>query len=225
MTTLSALQSTEISKLPALGFADAIAIIPDVLTDVRYYATYNFVGTRIDGYEAPRILLTCEAAKALRAVSDEIVSKGYRLKLYDGYRPQTAVDHFIRWAEDIHDTAMKPYFYPETDKSVLFAQGYIATRSSHSRGSTVDLTLFDMTTGCDADMGGTFDFFDPCSCPGYALLTPQQRDNRELLRNAMLCHGFTQYPLEWWHFTLSDEPYPDTYFSFPITAGFPACMF
>ena len=132
-------------------------ICPDVLQEIRYYSTYNFVGERIDGYETPVAYLTKEAAKALKEVSDELVSKGYRLKIYDAYRPQTAVNHFARWAEDVKDTKMKEYFYPELDKSVLFDQGYIDYKSGHSRGSTLDLTLFDMKTEQEVDMGGTFD--------------------------------------------------------------------
>ena len=133
-------------------------VIPDAILEVRYYSTYNFVGDRIEGYEEPLALLTREAAVALREVSDELMEKGYRLKIYDAYRPQCAVDHFVKWARDASDTRMKPYFYPELDKSVLFEQSYISSKSGHSRGSTVDLTLFDMSSGKEVDMGGTFDY-------------------------------------------------------------------
>ena len=129
------------------GFVALAEAVPDVILEPRYYSTYNFVGERIDGYEEPCALLTKEAARALRAASDDCVRRGYRLKIYDAYRPQRAVAHFVRWAADVGDTRMKPFFYRDLDKSVLFAQGYIAERSGHSRGSTVDLTLFDMKTG------------------------------------------------------------------------------
>lgn len=200
----------------ASGFVLLSEAAPDVMLEIRYYSTYNFVGDRIDGYEEPCAMLTKEAAAALRAVSDELVKKGYRLKVYDAYRPRRAVSHFVAWARDRSDARMKPYFYPELDKSVLFRKGYIARRSGHSRGSTVDLTLFDMRTGKEADMGGVFDYFGRVSHPGYRGITKEQRANRMLLRNAMAAHGFRPLSTEWWHFTLSDEPYPDTYFDFPV---------
>ena len=192
--------------------------VPDAILEIRYYSTYNFVGDRIDGYEEPCALLTKEAASALKEVSDELVSKGYRLKIYDAYRPQKAVTHFMNWAKNINDTRMKQYFYPELDKSVLFAQGYIAEKSGHSRGSTVDLTLFDMKTEKEVDMGGTFDYFGQLSHPDYKQITAEQYENRMILRNAMLAHGFKPLEEEWWHFTLKDEPFPDTYFTFPVSS-------
>jgi D-alanyl-D-alanine dipeptidase len=198
-------------------FVEIAEAVPDAILEIRYYATYNFVGERIDGYEQPTALLTREAAEALREVSDELMQKGYRLKIYDAYRPQCAVDHFVRWAADVSDTTMKAYFYPDLDKSVLFPQGYIAEHSGHSRGSTVDLTLFDMTTEKEVDMGGTFDWFGEESHPDYtATLTDEQYANRMILREAMLRHGFNPIEEEWWHFTLADEPFPDTYFTFPV---------
>lgn len=201
------------------GFVLLSDAVPDVIQEVRYYSTYNFVGERIDGYEEPCVLLTKEAAEALKEVSDDVIAQGYRLKIYDGYRPQTAVNHFVRWAEDLEATQMKPYFYPEVDKTLLFSQGYIAAKSGHSRGSTLDLTLFDMSTGKELDMGGTFDYFGELSHPDYtATLTQQQLDNRNILRDAMLRHGFKPLDTEWWHFTLENEPYPDTYFDFPVCA-------
>ena len=190
--------------------------VPDAILEIRYYSTYNFVGERIDGYEAPVAYLTKEAAAALKEASDELVRKGYRIKIYDAYRPQTAVNHFARWAEDVKDTKMKKYFYPGLDKSVLFKQGYIDYKSGHSRGSTVDLTLFDMKTGKELDMGGTFDYFGIKSHPDYKKITKTQYNNRMILRNAMTAHGFRPLSTEWWHFTLNDEPYPDTYFDFPV---------
>ncbi|MBR0168473.1 MAG: M15 family metallopeptidase [Synergistaceae bacterium] len=190
--------------------------VPDAILEIRYYSTYNFVGSRINGYERPVAYLTKKAAAALREVSDELVSKGYRLKIFDAYRPQTAVNHFAEWAQKIDDVKMKEYFYPELDKSVLFKQDYIMYKSGHSRGSTVDLTLFDMNTERDADMGGTFDYFGEKSHPDYKGLTPAQYNNRMILREAMIKHGFKPLYSEWWHFTLENEPYPDTYFDFPV---------
>ena len=164
--------------------------VPDAILEIRYYATYNFVGTRIDGYEAPIAMLTKKAAKALKAVSDDVMAKGYRLKIYDAYRPQKAVDHFVRWAADVADTTMKYCFYPNLDKSVLFEQDYIMAKSGHTRGSTVDLTLFDMATGKELDMGGTFDWFGEESHPDYRGITDEQYAHRMILRTAMLSHGF-----------------------------------
>ena len=192
--------------------------VPDAILEIRYYSTYNFVGDRIDGYEEPLAFLTREAAEALREVSDALVEQGYRLKIYDAYRPQMAVTHFMNWALDSEDVRMKDYFYPELDKDVLFPQGYIAEHSGHSRGSTVDLTLFDMTTEKEVDMGGTFDYFGELSHPDYTDITEEQYANRMLLRDAMVEHGFKPLVEEWWHFTLADEPYPDTYFTFPINS-------
>ena len=198
------------------GFVKLAEAVPDVILEIRYYSTYNFVGARIDGYENPTAYLTKEAAAALKEVSDELVKKGYRLKIYDAYRPQTAVNHFARWAKDVKDTKMKKYFYPELDKSVLFKQGYIDYKSGHSRGSTLDLTLFDMNTEQEVDMGGTFDYFGLKSHPDYKGLTPKQFENRMILRDAMTAHGFRPISTEWWHFILNNEPYPDTYFDFPV---------
>ena len=202
----------------ASGFVLLTDVVPDAILEIRYYSTYNFVGDRIDGYEEPLAFLTREAAEALREVSDDLNQKGYRLKIYDAYRPQMAVSHFMRWALDFEDTRMKAYFYPDLEKDVLFPLGYIAEHSGHSRGSTVDLTLFDMTTEKEVDMGGTFDYFGELSHPDYVDITEEQYANRMILREAMLAHGFKPLPEEWWHFTLEDEPYPDTYFTFPINS-------
>lgn len=201
------------------GFVLVSDVVPDAILEIRYFSTYNFVGERIDGYEQPCALLTKEAAEALKAVSDDLVEQGYRLKIFDAYRPQTAVDHFVRWAEDPDAEEMKPYFYPNVEKSRLFHEGYISSKSGHSRGSTVDLTLFDVKTGKELDMGGVFDYFGELSHPGYTDgLTEEQIANRKLLRNAMVKHGFRPLSTEWWHFTLIEEPYPDTYFTFPVSA-------
>ena len=199
------------------AFVNITDVVPDAILEIRYFGTYNFVGTRIDGYLQPTALLTREAATALKEVSDEMIAKGYRLKIYDAYRPQCAVDHFVRWAADVPDTLMKRYFYPDLDKSVLFEQDYIMAKSGHTRGSTVDLTLFDMSTEKEVDMGGTFDWFGEESHPDYTGITAEQFANRMLLREAMLRHGFKPLESEWWHFTLADEPYKDTYFDYPVT--------
>lgn len=203
-------------EMDSSDFVHISDVVPDVIYEIRYYSTYNFVGTRVDGYEAPVALLTKEAAAALKIASDNLIKQGYRLKIFDAYRPQTAVNHFIRWAEDIQDTAMKQYFYPDVDKSRLFELEFICARSGHSRGSTVDLTLFDMKTEREVDMGGTFDWFGKESYPDYENLTEEQIKMRHILRDAMIEAGFKPFDTEWWHFTLKNEPFPDTYFDFPI---------
>ena len=216
-------------------FVDIADFIPDAILEIRYHTSYNFVGAPIDGYEQPTALLTRAAAEALLAVSEDLKAQGYRIKIFDAYRPQCAVDHFVRWAADVSDTLMKPYFYPDLDKSVLFEQEYIMEKSGHTRGSTVDLTLFDMATEREVDMGGTFDWFGPESHPDFCgdpdagafngdnhespanrSITPEQFALRMVLREAMVRHGFKTLDSEWWHFTLKDEPYPDTYFTFPV---------
>lgn len=201
------------------GFVSLSEYIPDAILEIRYYSTYNFVGERINGYEQPIAILSKEAAQALKEVSDELAAQGYRLKIYDAYRPQRAVDHFVRWSKS-SDTKMKAYFYPELEKDQLFPQGYIMEKSGHSRGSTVDLTLFDMASGKEVDMGGTFDYFGELSHPDYDQLSDEQKENRQLLAQVMTSHGFQSLPEEWWHFTLENEPYPDTYFDFPVNADY-----
>ncbi len=210
------------------GFVNITDVVPDAILEVRYFGTYNFVGARIDGYEQPTALLTRRAADSLRAVSEDLKVRGYRLKIYDAYRPQRGVDHFVRWGKDLADTLMKPYFYPNETKDSLFIKDYIATKSGHSRGSTLDLTIFDMRTEKEVDMGGTFDWFGRESHPDCGgdpetgvyrqndTITEQQFANRMILREAMLSHGFKPYDCEGWHFTLKDEPYPNTYFRFPV---------
>ena len=200
----------------ASGFVSVGKVIPDVLLDIRYYSSYNFIGERIDGYEEPAALLTREAAEALKAVSDEAMGMGFRLKIFDAYRPQKAVDHFVRWAKDPDDIRMKRYFYPGLEKKDIIPQHYIAAHSGHSRGSTVDLTLFDMVLQQDLDMGGTFDFFGEKSHPDYAGVSNEQHKNRLFLQRLMVKHGFCPLDSEWWHFTLENEPWPDTYFTFPV---------
>ncbi len=192
--------------------------VPSIVQEIRYFSTYNFIGDRIDGYEQPVAIITKEAARALKAVSNEMNVKGYRLKIFDAYRPATAVKHFVLWGIEDLDQRMKPFFYPDLEKTELFELGYIASKSSHSRGSTVDLTLLDMETGKEIDMGSPFDFFNEISHPDYKGVTDEQYDNRMLLQSVMLKHGFVPIDCEWWHFTLADEPYPDTYFEFPVNS-------
>jgi D-alanyl-D-alanine dipeptidase len=146
--------------------------------------------------------------------------RGYRLKIFDTYRPARAVKHFVLWGIEDLDLRMKPYFYPDLEKQELFAKGYIASQSSHSRGSTVDLTLLDMATGKEVDMGSPFDMFSEVSHPDYRGITEQQYDNRMILQQVMVRNGFSPIDCEWWHFTLNDEPFPDTYFDFPVSVGY-----
>ena len=202
------------------GFVLITDVVPEAILEIRYYSTYNFVGERIHAYEAPVAYLTKEAAEALKNVSDDLMAQGYRIKIYDAYRSQIAVEHFKRWAQDINSISMKKYFYPDMQKDELIAEEYIATRSSHSRGSTVDLTLLDMSTGKELDMGSPFDLFSVVSHPDYKGITEQQYENRMMLQRAMVRNGFEPIDCEWWHFTLKDEPYPDTYFEFPVSAEY-----
>ena len=197
------------------GFVYVRDIIPSITEDVRYAGSHNFIGRPVDGYNAPCAVLTQEAAMALKTAAEAFAAKGYTLLVYDGYRPQRAVNHFMRWAEDTSDTAAKAEFYPDLDKVELFDRGYIAKRSGHSRGSTIDLTLLN-STGQPLDMGGEFDWFSPVSGHDYANLTDEQKANRLLLKTGMMEAGFLPYSEEWWHYRLKDEPYPDTYFDFVI---------
>lgn len=194
--------------------------VPGIVQEIRYFSTYNFVGDRIDGYEEPVALLTREAARALKNVANEANVMGYRLKVFDAYRPARAVRHFVFWGIEDLDLRMKPFFYPNLEKQVLFQEGYIAKESSHSRGSTVDLTLLDMATGKEVDMGSPFDLFDPLSHPDNRDVTDAQYDNRMLLQNLMVRAGFVPIDCEWWHFTLGDEPFPETYFDFPVSTEY-----
>jgi D-alanyl-D-alanine dipeptidase len=198
------------------GFVYVTDVIPDAVLDIRYYGTDNFVGRRIDSYNAPQAILTAEAAHALSKAAETLRRDGYAIKIFDAYRPKGAVAHFVRWARDLGDTRQKAAFYPGVDKADLFRLGYIAERSGHSRGSTVDLTIVDAATMTEADMGSGFDFFGPVSAADSGAISPLQRKNRDMLRRAMSLGGFRPIRTEWWHFTLKDEPYPDTYFDFPI---------
>ncbi len=202
------------------GFVLLSDHVPDIVQEIRYFSTYNFIGDRIDGYEEPCAILTTEAARALKGVSRELNVQGYRLKVFDAYRPAGAVKQFVLWGIEDTDIRMKPYFYPDLEKTALFETGYIATRSTHSRGSAVDLTLLDMATGKEADMGSPFDFFSEVSHPDYPGVTEEQHENRMILRNAMIRGGFVPLECEWWHFSLKDEPFPDTYFEFPVSSAY-----
>jgi len=190
--------------------------VQPIQTDVRYFSADNFVGEVITGYNAEKILMTLEAALALAAIQIELGERGLGLKVFDAYRPQQAVDDFARWAEDINDTSTKAEYYPNIAKQDLFSLGYIAAQSGHSRGSTVDLTLVELITGDELDMGAPWDLFDPISWPTSLEVSLPQKTNREILREIMLRYGFNPLREEWWHFTLDDEPFPDTYFDFPI---------
>ena len=202
------------------GFVVLADYVPHIVQEIRYYSTYNFIGERIDGYEEPCALLTQEAARALKAVSGEMIVQGYRLKVYDAYRPACAVKQFVLWGIEDQDIRMKPYFYPELEKQELFRKGYIAKQSSHSRGSAVDLTLLDMKTGKELDMGSPFDLFSEQSHPDYKGITDEQYENRMLLQSVMVRNGFQPIDCEWWHFSLQNEPYPDTYFNFPVSSAY-----
>lgn len=228
-----------VTEMPS-DFVELKEVNPNIVYDLRYYSKHNFVGDTIDGYEAKKCYMTRVSAKALSEVQKELEEIGFTIKVYDAYRPQRAVDHFVRWAKDIDDTRMRKEFYPDVDKKNLFKDGYIAAKSSHSRGSTVDLTIVPLPVPeqeqykpgmelCECyksreerfgdnsiDMGTGFDCFDEHSHPLNKSLSVQQRANRMLLRTLMTKHGFVPYEQEWWHFTFKEEPYPNTYFDFPI---------
>lgn len=202
------------------GFVLLSDYVPGIIQEIRYFSTYNFIGDRIDGYEEPCAIITVEAARALKAVSNELNVKGYRLKVFDAYRPACAVRHFVMWGIEDLDLRMKPFFYPDLEKQELFSKGYVASKSSHSRGSTIDLTLLDMETGKEVDMGSPFDLFSEISHPDNKSVTEEQYENRMILQNAMTRNGFVPFDCEWWHFTLEDEPYPHTYFEFPVSSAY-----
>lgn len=194
-----------LAKAGAPDFIDAGKAVPTAIVDMRYAGTNNFTGARVDGYKKPKCLLSRPAADALASASAELEGMGLRFRIYDCYRPQRAVDHFARWATSA-DQETKADYYPNVEKSRLFAEGYIAERSGHSRGSTVDLTIEGL------DMGSPYDFFDPISNVADPRPGDAQRASRLLLKLLMEKHGFRAYALEWWHFTLEGEPYPDSYF-------------
>jgi len=198
------------------SFVDVAQVAPGLAVELRYAGAHNFVGRRIDGYERPVCLLAHQPAEALAQVQRDLASRGLGLKVFDCYRPARAVAHFVRWARDLRDVAAKAEFYPTVDKRDLFRLGYIAARSGHSRGSTVDLGLVTLADGRELDMGTPFDTFSPRSWPGDASVSAEARQNRALLAAAMRRRGFRPYDKEWWHFTLRGEPFPDTYFDFPV---------
>lgn len=198
------------------GFVDATRVVPGLRVEIRYAGAHNFVGRRVDGYEAPVCILTREAAEALARVQAELAPRGLGLKVYDCYRPQRAVADFARWAADLSDQSTKAEFYPNVDKSQLFTLGYIAERSGHSRGSTTDLTIINLASGAEIDMGSPFDLFDTRSWPTDESVSAAARANRMLLQGVMREHGFRSLREEWWHFTLEREPHSETYFDFVV---------
>jgi len=198
-------------------FVDLKELMPNLRSDIRYFSSNNFVGQPIEGYNQPKVLLTKEAANALKKVQDELERLGFGLLIYDAYRPQRATDHFVRWAQDETDNTMKSQYYPNIEKKDLFAQGYISIKSGHSRGSTVDVTIVSLKTKQILNMGSPYDLFDEVSSVDHtSSISKNQHALRLLLKRRMEKHGWQSYPQEWWHFTLKDEPYPDTYFDFPI---------
>ena len=207
---------------PNPDLVDVRELEPSIRTDIRYAGSDNFVGGPVDGYESPACLLARPAAEALAGVQRELAAEELGLLVYDCYRPQRAVDHFVRWAADTADLGTKEAYYPNVEKSRLFEEGYIAERSGHSRGATIDLTLVRAPVAADApadeplDMGTPYDFLDPRSHTESPEVADEQRANRLRLRAAMEAGGFRNYEAEWWHYTLRDEPYPDTYFDLPI---------
>ena len=212
---LFAFGKQESKELPE-GFVYVKDVILDLNVDLRYYTINNFVGDTINGYNSNKLILTKETAQALKKVQHELQQQNLCLKVYDGYRPQRAVNHFMKWAKDLNDTINKQQFYPDVEKRFLFREEYIATRSGHSRGSTLDLTIIDGITNEPLDMGSPYDFFGKESWVNHDQLTKEQMANRQLLQEVMLKHNFRNYAKEWWHFTLRWEPFPETYFDFEI---------
>lgn len=202
-------------SIPA-GFVEVHKEIPTIQFEMRYYSSSNFIGDTISGYSNNVLILTRQATAKLKEVQKKLSKDGLGLKVYDAYRPQRAVNHFWNWALMLNDTVMKAQYYPNVDKKDLFDEGYIAKQSSHTRGSTVDVTLIDQKTGVELDMGSAYDYFGKESWVKYKGITKQQRRNRKKLQKAMMSNGFKNYAKEWWHFTLKDEPFPDTYFDFEI---------
>ncbi len=208
--------ATEVPANQDKGEFVAIAsIAPDVIQDIRYFSDDNFVGAPVDGYEAAKCILHRDAAKALAAAQKQASKQGYTVKVFDCYRPQRAVDHFVRWVNDETDLKTKSEYYPNLGKDELLG-GYIAAKSGHSRGATVDLTLVDNKTGEELDMGSPFDMFDTLSNTDDPRVSETQRANRYLLRDIMVANGFAPYAMEWWHFSLKPQPYADTYFDFVV---------
>ena len=195
-------------------FVPVYTVIDDAAYDIRYYSSNNFTGNKINGYNAPVAYMTKDAAKALSVAAADLRKQGYRLLIWDTYRPQRAVDNFVEWINNPNDPGDKS-FYPNLKKSDLLEGQYIMAKSGHTRGSTVDLTLIKKD-GSFVDMGGTFDLFSEISHPDYKKLTKEQKKNRKILHDAMIKAGFKGIDSEWWHFTLKNEPFPDTYFNFEV---------
>lgn len=198
------------------GFVYLTDYIPGIEVDLKYFTSHNFVGRPIDGYKANKVILTERATLAVQKIEKELNKEGLGIKVFDTYRPQTAVNHFKRWAKDIKDTSMRQEFYPRVDKRDLFTKGFIASKSGHSRGSTIDLTIIDLKTKQELDMGVAFDFFGEESAHGYQKLNTTQKQNRIKLKKIMEKHGFKAYSKEWWHYTLINEPFKETYFDFEV---------
>jgi D-alanyl-D-alanine dipeptidase len=203
------------NKLPK-SFVDVSQVIPNLKMDLRYVTSHNFVGKPIDGYKSQKCFLTKEAASALKKVEGQLAEQGMCLFVYDSYRPKKAVNHFVRWARNLNDTLMKSEFYPNVNKKDLFKLGYISSKSRHSSGSTIDLTIFSDEINDVIDMGSKYDFFGKESWVKYDKLSSEQMANRKLLQTVMLVNGFRSYPQEWWHFTLRYEPYRNAAFDFNV---------
>ena len=207
--------STFTAQLPE-GFIYLDNIAPTIRVELRYLSNNNFIGKPINGYKSNCIVTTAKTAKSLKKIQQELLKKDLSLKIFDAYRPQQAVNHFVKWARVLNDTLMKKEYYPNVPKSELFIRGYIASKSGHSRGSTVDLTIIETNTGKELDMGSTYDFFGVESHPFHKEISKKQKENRMLLRKIMLANSFKPYENEWWHFTLKNEPFPKNYFNFSI---------
>ena len=207
--------SSRAQELPQ-GFVYLSDVDYSIKSELRYLSNNNFIGKPIDGYLKSCVILTRETALALHKVQQKLLKNGMSLKIFDAYRPQQAVNHFVRWAKVLSDTLMKKKYYPNVPKSELFKRGYIASKSGHTRGSTVDLTIVNLKTGKALDMGSIYDFFGIVSHPFYKDISKKSKHNRMLLRNIMLTHNFKPYENEWWHFTLKNEPFPKKYFNFPV---------
>ncbi len=203
------------AQLPK-GFSYVKDIDSSIQSELRYCSDNNFIGSSIEGYREDVLITSTKTANALKKAQTEFKLKGYSLKIFDAYRPQTAVNHFGRWARKTNDTLKKQEYYPGLNKRNLFKLGYISSKSGHSRGSSVDLTLVDLKTGKELDMGSPFDYFGKTSHIVNNSLTEEQKNNRSLLLTIMSKNGFRAYKNEWWHFTLRNEPFPKTYFDFPI---------
>jgi D-alanyl-D-alanine dipeptidase len=198
------------------GFSYVKEVAPTIQQELRYCSHDNFMGVPVDGYEEPVLITSTATAKVLAKVQKDLNQKGLSLKIFDAYRPQQAVDHFVKWARIPGDTLTKNRYYPDLKKRNLFKLGYIATKSGHSRGSSVDLTIVHINTNKELDMGSPYDFFGKVSHTNYDQLTLVQKANRKLLKKVMVSHGFRPYKNEWWHFTLNNEPFPKKYFNFSI---------